>query len=254
MSDHVTEPRTPLVTSSLSGEVATVTITRDQARNALNLEVCRDLRTELRSLIDASVRAIVLTGAGSAFCAGADLDLGPEAEGLYPAILATLADIQNAPIPVIAHVNGPAVGAGTLLAMACDLRVVAPEAWFKVPAVDVAIALDGVSVRSLERLVGGSRARAMLLASARLSAEDALDCGFALEHGDLAAAHQLAHTLAAKAPLTMRHLKAEFTHDGYQPLSEEARARLAEAAPRSADTQEARAARAEKRAPVFRGV
>lgn len=250
MSSTVTDA---LVVSTVNGLCGHMTINRHAARNALNVDVCRQLRSHLTDLIGRKVRTVVITGAGTAFSSGADLDVGPEADHLYPEILATLAAIQNAPAVVIAAVNGPAIGAGTLLAMACDLRVVSTEAWFMIPAVDVAIALDGVSVRHLERLVGGARARAMLLTAARLSADESVDCGFALQHGTLDDAHALAADVARKAPLTVAHLKAEFTHDGWQPYPEADRARLAAVAQRSQDTAEARQARAEMRPPVFRG-
>lgn len=243
----------PLVHTTLDGACGVLEINRHHARNALNIEACRGLREGLAQLVGQSARAVVVTGAGTAFCAGADLDVGPESGELYPEIVSTLASVQNAPVPVVAAVNGPAVGAGTLLAMACDFRVVADAAWFKIPAVDLALALDGVTVRHLERLVGGARARAMLLASARLSAAEAVDCGFAYRFGTLADARRLAGELAGKAPLTMAHLKAEFTHDGWDPCPADERDRLAARASSSADTAEARAARAEKRTPDFQG-
>ncbi|WP_235840381.1 enoyl-CoA hydratase [Corynebacterium yudongzhengii] len=238
----------------MDDHIAVITLDRHSRRNALNHELCRTIRRQVSEALEAGARALVLTGAGTAFCAGADLDLGPESEGLYDEITATLACLQNAPVPVVAAVNGPAVGAGTLLAMACDLRIVSERAWFKIPAVDVAIALDGVSVRAAERLFGGARARALLLASETVSAAEALECGFALRSGERDDACALARRLADKAPLTLRHLKAEFTHDGYAPYTEAERERFRQAAANSEDLVEAAKARAEKRAPVFRGL
>lgn len=242
-----------LVSTLIDGRVATITLTRDHKRNALDMDVCRAVDSALDEAIDGGARAIVITGEGSAFCAGADLGGGVYADGFFTSLFDMLGHIQRVPAVVIAAVNGPAVGAGTQLAMACDLRVVADAAYFRVPVVDVAIALDDVTVRSLERLVGGARARTMLLTGATLSADDAVECGFAAMPGSLADAHELAAVCASKAPLTIHNLKAEFAWGGYRPFSEDERREFQLAAWTSDDVQEARAARMEKRDPEFQG-
>jgi len=154
---------------------------------------------------------------------------------------------------VVAWINGPAIGAGTQLSMACDLRVVNDTALFRVPIVDVAIALDEVTIRTLEHLVGGAIARTMLFTGAALSAEDAVRSGYAVQAGGFNDALQLAQLLATKAPLTLRHLKYEFAHTSHAPYDETARGEAAAAAWHSRDVHESRAARAEKRAPHFTG-
>lgn len=242
-----------LVSTLVDGSVATLTLTRDHKRNALDQDMCRAIDAALDEVVDAGARAIVITGDGSAFCAGADLGGGVYADGFFDALFSMLGHIQRVPAVVIGAINGPAVGAGTQLAMACDLRVVADAAYFRVPVVDVAIALDDVTVRSLERLVGGARARTMLLTGATLSSEDAVSCGFAAMPGTLDDALALASVCATKAPLTLRNLKAEFAWGGYRPFSDEERREFQLAAWNSEDVQEARAARAEKREAEFRG-
>lgn len=244
---------TDLVSARIDGLVSTITLTREHKRNAVDTDMCHAIDAALDEAVDAGARAIVLTGEGSAFCSGADLGGGVYADGFFDALFGMLGHIQRVPAVVVAAVNGPAVGAGTQLAMACDLRVVADSAYFRVPVVDVAIALDEVTVRSLERLVGGARARTMLLTGATLDAETAVECGFAAMTGSVSDAQELAEVCATKAPLTVRNLKAEFAWGGYRPFTEEERRGFQEAAWTSGDVQEARAARAQKRAAEFRG-
>ena len=210
-------------------------------------------REALSAAVDDGARVVLLHGDGTVFSAGADLSGDVYADGFYETLLHMLGTIQTLPIPVIAWVNGPAIGAGTQLAMACDLRVVDDTATFRVPIVDVAIALDEVTIRTLEHLVGGSVARQMLFTGAELSAADAERSGFAVRTGGFDAALELANLVAAKAPLTLRHLKYEFAHSSHRPYDGATRWQAAQAAWHSADAQESRAARSGKRAPRFTG-
>lgn len=235
------------------GMVQLLTLNRHSKRNALNTAMCLAIEEAVLAATTEGARAVVLTGAGTVFSAGADLRAGSFADELYPALEHMLDTIRTLPVPVIAAVNGPAIGAGTMLAMACDLRVVAENAAFRVPVVDVAIALDETTVRTLESLVGGSRARLMLLTGASLDAAAAVDCGFAAAAGPVDTALELAELCAAKAPLTVRQLKMEFAHSSGHPFSAEERAAAQAAAWASEDLQESRRAREEKRRPVFRG-
>nr|VDG64112.1 enoyl-CoA hydratase [Streptococcus thermophilus] len=248
--------------------VTQLTIERDEKRNALNTEVCTSLEGALHdALIDA--RAILITGSGSSFCSGADLSRGNVGE-FYPAMESLFTAIRRVPVPVIAYVNGPAIGAGVMLAASCDLRVVSPTARFMIPVADMAIGVNDVLVKSFELQMGGSWARALLLAGATMSAVDAEATGFAvrssmfpqLEHpaggqvgGDQAAAFAvaLAQLCAAKAPLTMRNLKMEFAHSSGEPFSHDELANARRAPWDSEDIREAARAVAEKRAPEFRG-
>ena len=115
------------------GDVTTIEMQRSERRNALNTELVDSLRDAVEKAAADDVRAIVLTGAGTVFCAGADLS-GDVFAAEFPekAIALNLA-IDAVPVPVIAAINGPAIGAGVQLAMVCDLRVVAPSAYFQFP-------------------------------------------------------------------------------------------------------------------------
>ena len=118
-----------MIKSESRGDVAVLTLDRDEKRNAISVELARQLIDALRTAQDTS-RAIVLTGAGSAFCSGADLGQDKLSSGFFEALTELLDTVRRVRVPVIAYVNGPAIGAGMMLAMVCDLRVVAEPAVF----------------------------------------------------------------------------------------------------------------------------
>ena len=253
----MTTPSTdqPLVvtTDHAGGAIREIKLNNHPKRNSLYIPRCDAIEAAMLAAADDGARVVVLHGDGTVFSAGADLSGDVYAGGFYPRLLRMLGTIQTLPIPVVAWVNGPAIGAGTQLSMACDLRVVSDTALFRVPIVDVAIALDEVTIRTLEHLVGGAIARTMLFTGAALSAEDAVRSGYAVKAGGLDDALELAQLLASKAPLTLRHLKYEFAHTSHAPYDETERYEAAAAAWHSQDVQESRTARAEKRAPKFTG-
>lgn len=231
------------------GRVSLLTLNRDAKRNALSVELCRAIEDALESSVAGGARAVVLTAAGSVFSAGADLTEEDFAGELYPALEHLMTAIRRHPTVVIAAVDGPAIGAGAMLAMACDVRVVGPDASFRIPVTDMAIGVDEDTVASLNSLIGGSRARAMLLLGTELDSEAALDSGFAMFPGDADAAVDLARQATWKAPLTVAQLKMEFA----ESFSATERADARAAAWNSEDFREVGQARVEKRPPRFRG-
>src|SRR5690349_4397176 len=118
-----------MIISEIRDRVGLITIDRDERRNALDVEHCVALRDAVIGLVPAGPRALVITGRGSSFCAGADLGT-VYGDGFRTALYEMLNTLTALPVPVIAAVNGPAIGAGTQLAIACDLRVAAPSAVF----------------------------------------------------------------------------------------------------------------------------
>src|SRR6201989_1097697 len=169
------------------GDVVTLEMQREDRRNALNVELVDGLRDAIEKAAADDVRAIVLTGAGNVFSSGADLsDAAGVAEQLPDKATAVNLAIDKAPFPVIGAINGPAIGAGVILSMICDLRGVAPEAYFQVPVAEYGIALDNWSIRGLTSLVGAGRARGMLMAAERLTSDAALQTGMANRIGTLA--------------------------------------------------------------------
>ena len=237
---------------SRDGDVVTIELQREERRNALNAELCDLLRDAVEKATNEDARAIVLTGRGSVFCAGADLS-EVYSENFTENLLGMLHTIDSVPVPVIAAVNGPALGAGTQLAIASDLRVVSPEAFFAIPAAKLGITVDRWTARRLASLVGGGPARTILLGAEPVWAQDAYGYGLANKLGTLADAHAWAKSIAELAPLTLQHLKLVLNDDGTQDEeSHEQRAALLTAWT-SDDAKEGRLARKEKRHPKFTG-
>lgn len=232
-----------------------VMMNRAQKRNALNVDMCHSLARAFDQCVDSGARAVVLAARGPVFSAGADLDEPDFAGELYPELEKLFTHIQRLPVPVIAYIEGPAIGAGMLLAMACDLRVAGQQTgmYFSLPVAAMAIGVDTASVRTLEQLIGGSRARQLLLAGAEMSVAEAIECGFLVDKRGDEALVTLAEKVAGLAPLTLKNLKMEFAHTAACPFSEAERDAVRVAAWNSADHSEVRQARQHKRAPIFRG-
>lgn len=236
------------------GDVVTLEMQREDRRNALNVELVDGLREAIERAAADDVRAIVLTGAGNVFSSGADLtDAAGMAEKLPDKAKALNIAIDVAPIPVIGAINGPAIGAGVILAMICDLRVVDPGAYFQFPVAKYGLALDNWSIRRLTSLVGAGRARGMLMAAERLTADTALQTGMANRLGTLADAQAWAAELAGFAPLALQHAKRVLNDDGAYEDPWPAHQELFEKAWSSQDVIEAQVARIEKRPPNFQG-
>ncbi len=229
------------------GNVAVLTLTREDRRNALNLELCRAIHEAAQAAVDEGARVIVVTGRGSAFSSGADLGgvYGPE---FLEALYGMLHGLTRLPVPVIAAVNGPAIGAGTQLAIACDLRVADEMAGFAVPTARNGMAVDGWTIRTLAQLAGTGRARRLMLAADSLDRDEALAAGLVDRAGTLDDAMAWAHEIAELAPLALAHNKLVLNGG-----DDEAVRASFEAVWASDDVREAAAARAEKRAPKFTG-
>jgi enoyl-CoA hydratase len=235
------------------GDVTTIELQRPERRNALNSELVDTLREAVQKAGEDDVHAIVLTGAGTVFCAGADLSGDVFAADFPEKAIALNLAIDAVPVPVIAAVNGPAIGAGVQLAMVCDLRVVAPGAYFQFPIARYGLALDNWSIRRLASLAGYGRARGMLLGAEKLDADTALMTGMANRIGTLADAQGWAAEIAGFAPLSLRHSKRVLNDDGAYEEQSDLHKELFDNAWRSKDVIEAQVARFAQRAARFRG-
>lgn len=245
------------------GAVGLATIDRQERRNALNADLCEQLRGHLMSERD--LRAFVITGAGSAFCSGADLvtrfepDKGTSSDTFRPSFELVLDAIVDYSAPVVAAINGPAIGAGMQLAVACDIRVAALGARLAIPGGRLGIHLSARNIWRLAQLVGPGAARDFLVAGRNVDANEALRLGLVqyVEHDAVGAALALAGEIAAAAPLTVQgHKRALNLVAEAQWLSDEARIEielLEKRAFSSEDLQEGMAAFAEKRSPQFKG-
>jgi enoyl-CoA hydratase len=230
--------------------VSLITLNRPEKHNALNASVCDQLREAVEAALAEGSRAIVLTGNGKSFCAGADLD-EVYSPGLLAALRAVLQRIVTAPVPVIAAVNGPAIGGGTQIAIAADFRVVAPTARFGVPPAKIGVAVDPWTVRRLAML-GGNTARTLLLAAEQVDVDGALACGLADRTGSLDDAVEWAQAMAELAPLTLAYTKLVL--NDAEPAEESPHIVAAfEEVWASQDREEGRLARLERRAPNFQG-
>ncbi len=234
------------------GRVTVLTIDRPDKRNALTASLCHALRSAVQFATGDGARAVVLTGAGTSFCSGADLD-DVYTDNFRDALYALLRTVRDTRVPVVAAVNGPAIGAGTQLAIAADLRVVAPGAVFGVPTAKIGLAVDPWTIRRLAQLAGHGTARVLLLACDEIDAAAARACGLADRAGDLADAVAWADRMTGLAPLTVAYNKAVLNALGEPDAKEAALAASFDACWASVDLAEGRRARAEKRTPVFRG-
>lgn len=226
---------TSTVRCETADAVATVTIDRPHAMNALDLETKIALRDALQAVAaDDAVRAVVLTGTGRAFCVGQDLREHAEALRTRPVeeVWSTVGEhftpiataLATMPKPVVAAVNGVAAGAGASLAFACDLRVVADTAGFNLAFSAIGLSCDTGVSWTLQRLVGRARALEMLLLPSTLRADEALRLGLATqvvpgaEVAEVAGA--LARRLAAGATLAYAAAKDAVTYAATHDLAE----------------------------------
>jgi enoyl-CoA hydratase len=202
-----------------AGAVATITLNRPDVLNALNLALLDELSGALAELDrDATVRAVILTGAGSkAFAAGADigeLNALPDAragETQARAGQAVTRAIERMRVPVIAAVNGFALGGGCELAMACDVRIASENARFGQPEVNLGILPGYGGTQRLTRLVGEGTAMYLCLTGEMIDAAEALRVGLVQRvvplDGLLPEALRIAGLIAAKAPLAIAATK-----------------------------------------------
>ncbi len=236
--------------------------------NAVSLPLYQALETELGSIAaDFETRVVILTGAGRAFCAGADLkehhDHEPTPEERRDYIdtgQRVSRALQTLPQPVVAAVNGHAIGAGIELALSCDFVIVADDAKLRLPEVTLGTFIGGGTAYTLRRRIGHARAAELILLGRYFTAGEALSWGLANQTETAAevlpAARVLAERLGKNAPIPMRLAKRLLDRAEFVPPDEalrlEAEALLA--CMTSEDWREGVEAFAAKRDPVYRGV
>lgn len=252
--------------------VVVITLNRPERMNAMAFDVMVPFRAALREAgDDPSIRAVVVTGAGRGFCSGADQEsagVPPGVEGLPPASYALRAmglledvvlTIRRMPQPVIAAVNGPAIGGGLCLALACDLRYAAPTAYFRAAGINNGLTASELGLGFLlPRAIGSTRAAEMMLTGSDVGAEEAARVGLvsSVEDDVLATAIAAGRRVAAlsqpgieltkksiQAGLAASSLEAHVTSEGLGQLY----VRLL-----TDNFEEATLARREGREPTFR--
>ena len=205
------------VNVELQGAVAVLTIDRPKALNALNPEVLADLKAAFEGIDQNAVRCVVLTGAGDkSFVAGADIgsmstmtkaegtDFGKTGNDIFLMI-------ENFPLPVIAAVNGFALGGGCELAMSCDIRICSDNAMFGQPEAGLGITPGFGGTQRLPRIVGLGMAKQLLYTARNIDAGEALRIGLVnavVPQAELMdTALKMANTIAKNAPIAVRACK-----------------------------------------------
>ncbi|MCM3138278.1 enoyl-CoA hydratase [Bacillus safensis] len=258
---------TSLVHFSIQDEqIGIMTLNRPEQANSLSstmLEEINQLIQEIKH--DESIRCLLITGAGSkVFCAGADLKerrlmTEAEARGAVRSIQQTFMEIESIPVPVIAVMNGHALGGGLELALACDLRIAQAGARLGLPETGLAIIPGAGGTQRLPRLIGLGKAKELIFTGASLQAEEAIQIGL-IEHISVADslmndATSLAKQIIKNGPLALKEAKqaihSSLDHDLHTGLTKEYEAYL-----RLIDTEdrtEGLQAFQEKRTPQYRG-
>lgn len=252
------------ITVEQAGRVTIVTINRPEAHNALNAEAQIELAQAFDAFeADDEQWVAVLTGAGGkAFCAGHDLKspMPLSSADLPPSGFGGVTSRLELTKPVIAAVNGIAMGGGFEIALACDIIVAAQNAAFALPEVRVGLAALGGGILRLPREIGLKRAMGLMLTGRRLSAADGLSLGFVnevVETDALAGAMRWAEEIIACSPMSVRATKQTALQGLGEPLATALEAQWAYPAVRrmleSEDAAEGPAAFAAKRAPHWKG-
>ena len=252
----------------VSDGVATITINRPEAANAMNPLMAVEL-SEVAIVCDddPSIRAVVITGTGRLFCAGGDLSVFAEAGDRLKSLIKKMAGdlhmglsrLARGHAPVIAAVNGTAAGAGMSLVMACDLAIAAERAVFTMAYTRAGLAPDGSSTFYMPRKIGDRRSRELMLTNRVLTAPEALDWGVVnrvVADDELpVAASELARDLADGPTLAYGAVKALLNGTFDQTLESqmELEARAIADLSVTRDGQEGISAFLEKRKPKFRG-
>jgi 2-(1,2-epoxy-1,2-dihydrophenyl)acetyl-CoA isomerase len=252
------------VETSRDGAVLTITLNRPEVLNAFNQAVHAGLRVALEDARAEEIRAVVITGAGRAFCVGQDLaefregeaDVAGRLRSLYhPNVLA----IRALEKPVIAAVNGPAAGAGLSLACACDLRIAASDATFVPAFINIGLIPDAGGSYFIHRLLGFARAFEWMASGRRLSADEALAWGLVSEvvetEGLAARAAETAQTFASFPTRGIAMTKQLFDAAAQNTLEQQLdlEAELQAKATKTEDFIEGVTAFLEKRPPQFKG-
>jgi 2-(1,2-epoxy-1,2-dihydrophenyl)acetyl-CoA isomerase len=223
-SQTLSPPELNTLRIEIDGDVGTLTLNRPDAFNAMSPEMIGEMTVAFAWLADrAPLRALILTGAGKAFCAGGDvtwfqkgvgseeIDLPSEVRRGAEALHAAIVDLRRIPYPVIAAINGPAAGAGFSLALACDVRISSEAAFFACAYGRIGASPDGGMTYFLPRVVGPSRALELLLDDPNMTAEEALSERLVTEvvPADelIDRARERAEKLASRAPYYVKMAK-----------------------------------------------
>lgn len=232
--------------------ITLVTLDRPERRNAVDHQTLAELTEAIEGASSRRTRVLVLTGAHGHFCSGADLT-GVEDSSFATLLQGVLDRLRDVSFPTIAAVEGAALGAGSQLAVACDLRVATASASFGVPAAKLGLMVNHWTVQRIATLAGPSIARAMLLAAEVITGDDALRHGMVNRQGALPEALDWAEQIARLAPLTIAGHKLMLNALEAAPADDKTIAEAFDKAWKSTDFAEGIDAFRNRRRPVFRG-
>jgi len=227
----IRESIVPAVLKVWNGAILEVTLNRPDRLNAVSEDLYSELIEAMEEAGDhADARAVLVTGSGRAFCAGADLKAHAEgrskAERKNYVALGSRAcrAIQTCPLPVVSAVHGYAIGAGAELALSCDLMVMEKTAKLSFPESSLSTYVGGGITWKLPRVVGIQRAAALLMLGEMIDGSDAERFGLAIECVDTGEAHAraslLAQRLAKQGPLSLRALKVDLSEGSTRTLAQ----------------------------------
>jgi enoyl-CoA hydratase/carnithine racemase len=264
-------PKFETVLYEKKGGVAVITLNRPEKLNALNSQMNKDLKYALRETKeDSKVRAVVITGAGRGFCAGADIsdfaggvtleDFKKMTEqGIMPETIITPFDLVDVPKPIVAAVNGVAVGFGTNVLLNCDIIIASEAASFGEFFVRMGLIPDMNGCLLLPMLLGIHKAKELIFTGDRINAQEALRIGLVnrVVPPDqlMPAAMELANRLAEGPPLALAMSK-KLIQEGFKKIFDEMIVKEAQYQTQlyaSEDHREAAVSFLEKRKPVFKG-
>lgn len=261
----LTSPR-KVVSLAQSGRVATITIERPEKRNALSIQAIDELLDAINEAQNSTdVRVIILTGAGDrAFAAGVDLDEVPEAFSspakarAYDDVVTALYDaMSKCRLPIIARIQGHAIGGGCLLALACDIRVASSDIKVAFPVAKIGLMLSPAEYQLILDHVGPSTAKLLLFTARLLLAEEARSCGlldWVVERESLdSVVSELASSIALGAPRAIASSKAILNAMASNRDLAGAVDQAYESVYSSSDLIEGMDAIRSRRAPIFQG-
>jgi enoyl-CoA hydratase/carnithine racemase len=227
------------VTLDVTDGVATVTIDRPEKRNAMSAAVAASLSDHLSSIADRDdVRCVVVTGTGGAFCAGGDIErmreraasdapVDDHVRELQRTVGRGVASVATCPVPTIAKIDGPAVGAGATLAIACDLQVASVSAVIGFSFRQVGLSVDSGASHLLPQVVGVNTAKRLVFTGEILSAEEAFDLGLVThvfeDDAFEAEAAAVVETVADGPTVALRHAKRLLDEGARKPYEQAVR-------------------------------
>lgn len=233
-------------------DVAVITLNRPDRRNAINLDMLESMANMQGEISERKARAVVLTGAPPAFCAGADLS-GTREEVFHDALSSVLVGFTSLSCVVIAAADGAVLGAGAQLFAVCDVRVATAGSIVGIPAAKLGLVVHHWTIERLVHEFSPSVARNMLLTASTYTAEQLHGVGAVHRLGNLDSALQWATEIAQLAPLTMRGHKVALEHISEMPNVNDIVVQLRNLAMASDDAREGREAFLAKRRPRFTG-